>query len=92
VAADDAISGVFADVSGMADACRFKDCSHMSEAGCAVLEALHDGRLSEDRYQSYLKLSRESAYNELSLAEKRQKDRKFGKFIKTAVKFDKRKA
>jgi ribosome biogenesis GTPase len=91
IAADDAISGVFEDISGLADLCRFKDCSHMSEKGCAILERLQSGQISEERYQSYLKLCRESSYNELSLAERRQRDRKFGKLVKSAVKFDKRK-
>ena len=91
IAVEDAFSEVFADVSRLADLCRFKNCSHMREAGCGVLEAVHSGKISPERYESFLKLCKESAYNDLSLGERRQKDRKFGKFVKSAAKFDKRK-
>ena len=91
IAVEDALGEVFADVSDLASRCRFKDCSHTVEDGCAVLAALRSGGLPEERYQSYLKLHRESVFNELSLAERHQKDRKFGKMVKSAIKNDKRK-
>jgi len=90
IAVAGAIGGVFGDVSGLSGQCRFKDCTHRSEAGCAVLEAVAHGRLPEDRYQSYLKLLKESVHNEMSYAERRHKDREFGRFIKSVTKLDKR--
>jgi ribosome biogenesis GTPase len=51
----------FADVEEIAAACRFADCAHGSEPGCAVREALADGSLDPERWQSYLKLERELA-------------------------------
>jgi ribosome biogenesis GTPase / thiamine phosphate phosphatase len=60
--ADEGLSAGFRDVEAAAAACRFHDCSHGKEPGCAVRAALEDGSLDADRYQSYLKLQRELAY------------------------------
>jgi ribosome biogenesis GTPase len=49
----------FGDIEELARRCRFSDCNHDQEPGCAVREALQDGTLSADRWQSYLKLQRE---------------------------------
>ena len=76
----------FADITVLAKDCRFADCTHTQEKDCALLRAIGNGTLQEDRYRSYLKLMKESEYNELSYVEKRQKDRKFGQFLKTALK------
>jgi ribosome biogenesis GTPase len=76
----------FADILELSKNCRFSNCTHTREAGCALLNAIENGTLRADRYQSYLKLMKESEYNELSYVEKRRKDKKFGQFIKTAMK------
>jgi ribosome biogenesis GTPase len=80
------IDGSFTDATDLASECRYADCSHTSEDGCALLAALEDGRLSRDRYESYLSLRSESDFHELSYSEKRKKDKDFGRFIKTAKK------
>jgi ribosome biogenesis GTPase len=80
----------FADIWSLSKTCRFANCTHTQESGCALLNAIENGILQADRYQSYLKLMKESEYNELSYVEKRRKDRKFGQFIKTAMKHHKK--
>jgi ribosome biogenesis GTPase / thiamine phosphate phosphatase len=80
----------FADIWSLSKTCRFANCTHTQEVGCALLNAIENGTLHADRYQSYLKLMRESEYNELSYVEKRRKDRKFGQFVKTAMKHHKK--
>ncbi len=62
--------------------CKFKDCTHISETGCAVLEALENGDLDQSTYENFLKLEREKTHFETSLAEKRKKEKRFGKIIK----------
>ncbi|WP_405015551.1 ribosome small subunit-dependent GTPase A [Kitasatospora sp. NBC_01539] len=52
----------FADIAALAGACRFDDCSHRSEPGCAVAAALEDGTLPQRRMESYLKLQRENEW------------------------------
>jgi ribosome biogenesis GTPase / thiamine phosphate phosphatase len=86
IGASEGMEESFADIFTSARSCRFADCTHTREAGCAVRKAVADGLLPEDRYQSFLKLMKESAYNELSYVEKRKKDKKFGKFINSAMK------
>jgi ribosome biogenesis GTPase / thiamine phosphate phosphatase len=80
----------FSDIWNLAKTCRFANCTHAQEVGCALLNAIENGTLQADRYQSYLKLMKESEYNELSYVEKRRKDRKFGQFVKTAMKHHKK--
>jgi ribosome biogenesis GTPase len=76
----------FADVEQLALQCRFPDCTHTQEPGCAVLAAVAGGELSDERHRSYLKLQKETEFHDLSYADKRKKDRSFGRFIKTAKK------
>nr|WP_225224398.1 ribosome small subunit-dependent GTPase A [Cellulomonas sp. JH27-2] len=62
VADEEALDATFADVAELVGRCRFADCHHTGEPGCAVADALADGRLTQRRYDSYLKLAREAAY------------------------------
>lgn len=80
------IDGSFAEAADLAGECRFADCSHTTEDGCALLAALEDGRLSRERYESYMNLKAESDFHEMSYAEKCKKDKDFGKYIKTVKK------
>lgn len=62
--------------------CKFKDCTHTNEIGCSVLEAIDKGEIDEATYENYHKMEREKAYFESTVAEKRKKDKDFGKFVK----------
>lgn len=62
LAADEALDSSFDDVGALTGACRFSDCTHGREPGCAIVAALADGRLANDRWQAYLKLQRELAF------------------------------
>jgi ribosome biogenesis GTPase / thiamine phosphate phosphatase len=64
VADADALDHTFADVAEVAARCRFADCTHATEPGCAVRQALEDGELTERRFTSWRKLEREAAYQE----------------------------
>jgi ribosome biogenesis GTPase / thiamine phosphate phosphatase len=57
--ADEGINQAFADVDELAADCRFNDCAHLQEPGCAVQEAIVEGRLPRERLQSYRALQRE---------------------------------
>jgi len=81
----------FVDMIELSKRCRFTNCTHTMEIGCAILSAIAKGEVTEDRHHSYLKLMKESEYHEMSYFEKRKKDRQFGKFIKSAMKNNKRK-
>ncbi|MFH1844011.1 MAG: ribosome small subunit-dependent GTPase A [bacterium] len=90
IGAESGIDDSFADITALAQDCRFKDCTHTNENGCQVLAAVAGGQLGEERYLSYLKLARESAYHQLSYLEKRRQDRAFGRFVKSVLKDKKR--
>ena len=80
------LDDTFAELREYLGNCRFADCTHTAEPGCAVLQAVENGTLSQDRYQSYLKLRKETEFHDLAYFEKRRKDRTFGRFIKSAKK------
>ncbi len=66
----------FTDVEVLAGNCRFRDCSHMGEAGCAVRKAIEDGELETGRLNSYFKMNRELAYLDRKQNKKAQSDEK----------------
>lgn len=86
LAAGGGIEASYADITVLAGRCRFRDCTHTSEPGCAVLQALDSGELDTAHYENFLKLKRESEYHQLSYVEKRKKDKEFGRFIKSVKK------
>lgn len=84
------IGQTFAEIDALAERCRFSDCSHVNERGCAILQAIEEGSLSQKRFDNYRAMQREAAFNEMSWREKRQKDRAFGKMVKSVMKEKKR--
>jgi len=84
------IETVFADILDLQSQCKFNDCRHESEPGCAVLAALEHGDLNAERYKRWKKLAAEEAFNTSTQIERRSRDRNFGKLVKKALK-DKRK-
>jgi ribosome biogenesis GTPase len=58
-AGEDALDSSFAEIADLAGECKFSDCSHEHEPGCAIKSALSDGSLPADRWSSYRKLQRE---------------------------------
>lgn len=86
---DDGLAHTFDELAHLSGQCRFSDCSHTQEAGCAVLAAVEKGDIAKARYESYIKLAKEAAHHEMSYLEKRRKDKQFGKMIKAVMKHKK---
>ena len=84
--AESGIGDSFSDILGFASGCRYRNCSHTGEPGCAVLAAVNSGVLGQEHYDNYIKLREESDFYQMSYAEKRKKDRNFGKYIKSVKK------
>ncbi|MCI5189702.1 MAG: ribosome small subunit-dependent GTPase A [Candidatus Electrothrix sp. AS4_5] len=80
------VDETFAEITALAEQCRFSDCSHVAEKGCAVTGAVVQGFLSAERYENYLKMTKESAFHEMSYFEKRKKDKHFAKHCKSVLK------
>jgi len=76
------LQDAFSSILVLSGRCRFKDCTHMHESGCAVLEALEKEEIDRDSYENYLKLEREKEHFESTVFEKRRKDKEFGKMVK----------
>lgn len=79
------VNEAFADVIELAADCRFSDCRHQEEPGCAVRAAIQSGKLQERRLANYHKLLREQAFNGASLAEKRARDRSLGRYYRSVL-------
>ncbi len=84
------LEGSFEDVAAAAEGCRYADCTHTEEEGCAILARVATGQLSAERYQSYLKLLKESEHYESTYLERRERDRAFGKMLKGYKRFDRK--
>ena len=80
----DGIEKTYAGISELAENCRYRDCTHTGEKGCAVLKAVDDGDLSVEVYENYLKLKREQERFSTSVHEKKQMGKIFGKMVKEA--------
>jgi ribosome biogenesis GTPase len=88
--AEAGIADLFSDIEDLARQCRFNDCQHGQEPGCAVLAAIDAEELDQARLERWRKLAAEEQFNTSSLAERRSKDRAFGKMVRQAVKHKKR--
>lgn len=86
----DGIADVFADLHTLAHSCKFRDCQHETEPGCAVLAAVEDGTVDAGRLKRWRKLVLEEKHNSATLAERRSKDKALGKIIREAVNLKKR--
>jgi ribosome biogenesis GTPase len=86
VSAPSGLEATYAEIAALAANCRFNDCTHTGEKGCAVLKAVDDSALSRKRVDNFLRISRESEYNQMSYLQKRRKDRQLGKFYKSVLK------
>ena len=88
---EDALDSVFDDIAQLAMQCRFADCGHKGEPGCAVQRAIEENNLDERRLANYQKLLRENAHASATLAEKRSQGREFAKLVKQVKQIKKNK-
>lgn len=79
----DGVEQTFSDIQTLVEQCRFADCQHVNEQGCAINKALNAGQIELRRVNNYLKLMREQERNSASLAEQRAKDKQFTKFCRS---------
>lgn len=84
------IEQTFEIIAELAEECRFKDCKHINEKGCAVLDAIKEGTIDEATYNNFQKMEREKSHFESTVAEKRKKAKEFGKMVKEVMKNKKR--
>ncbi len=80
------VTEMFNDVGDLAMQCRFSDCAHEDEPGCAVRAAIASGGLDERRLLNYRKLLREQARHTMTIAQQRHRMRQFAKHVKQVVK------
>ncbi len=84
-ACEEGVSDLFVDVLEIAERCRFTDCSHEGDAGCAILAAIELGALDQRRFASFKKLQAEQQRNSSTLAERRERDRQRGRMYKSII-------
>ena len=77
-----ALAEMFEDIEALSRRCRFADCSHASEPGCAIREAIDAGHMDARRLSNYFKLLREQEDNAATLAAQRHRNRQWGKNIR----------
>ena len=72
----------FDTIVSLSQRCKFSDCTHTHEIDCAVIEAVEHGKIDKASYENYLKMQKEKAHFESTMAERRKKDKEFGKMFK----------
>ena len=82
----DGLETTFETIVELSKNCRFNDCTHTSEIDCAVVAAIERGDINKLSYENYLKMVREKDHYESTIAERRKKDKDFGKMVKKYVK------
>lgn len=80
------IKTTFQEILDISLNCKFSDCKHINEAGCAVIEAVKKGTIDRKSFDNYLKMQKENERFVTSVAEKRRKDKIFGKMIRNYLK------
>jgi len=86
----DGVRTTFEEIFNLSLSCKFPDCTHTMEAGCAILEALNYGSIDKETLENFRRIVREQQRFQSTIAEKRKKDREFGKMAKSILK-DKKK-
>ncbi|WP_299716183.1 ribosome small subunit-dependent GTPase A [uncultured Tenacibaculum sp.] len=85
VGISDSVEGLektFEIIVELSKSCKYKNCTHTLEKGCAVIAAVENKKVDKLSYENYLKMKREKEHFELTVAEKRKKDKNFGKMVK----------
>jgi ribosome biogenesis GTPase len=82
----EAVETTFEDIVRLALKCRYPDCRHINEMDCAVISALENGIINQDSLENYRKILRDQERFTITVAEKRYKDRQFGKMVKEIMK------
>jgi len=80
---NEGIDETFDDIHALSAQCKFNDCSHVNTKGCAVIDAVERDEISEARYNNYVRLMKEAAFHEQSALEKRDQDKKLGRFYRS---------
>lgn len=76
------IKTTFQEIVELGASCKFPDCSHRNETGCAVIEAVNKGIIDRHSYDNYLRIEKEQERFQTTVAEKRKKEKIFGKILK----------
>lgn len=87
---NEGIDETFSEIIQLAQNCKFTNCSHQNEKGCAIQNEIQIGNLSEKRYQNFLKMKKESEFNQMSFIERKKNDKNRGKLIKSVLKSKRR--
>ena len=80
------IDATFPEISELTELCKFRDCDHESEPGCAVQAAIASGDIDPERLKRFKKLKRENQHATETIAQSRDRSRKLGKMYKSATK------
>lgn len=80
--AEEGLEATYGEIIGLSLKCKFNDCTHTNEKGCAVLDAIKEGDVDKASYENYLNMEKEKDHFESTQVEKREKDKSFGKMLK----------
>ena len=83
---EEGIKTTFEEIFSLSLKCKFPDCTHTMESGCAIVEAVENGKIETETLENFRKIQREQMRFQTSIAEKRKKEKEFGKMAKEIMK------
>ena len=86
----DGLEITFDEIVELSQSCKFNNCTHTTEQGCAILDAVENKKIDSDSYYNFQKMEKERSFFESTVEEKKKKDKDFGKMIKNVKKLRKR--
>lgn len=81
-AASEGLEMTFDEISSVAHQCKFSDCTHTTETGCAVLQAIEDGEISISAYDNFIKMEKERSFFESNALDRKKREKSLGKMYK----------
>ena len=82
LSSEEGLESAFETISAYEGTCKFSDCSHINEPGCAVIRAVENGEVSRETYANYMKMQRERQHFEMTEVERRKQGKEFSKIVK----------
>lgn len=83
---DEGLDETFSEITNLPNNCKFSNCTHTNEKGCAILQAIIDGDITQERYDNYIKIKQEAEFNEMPKYERKRKNKSLSKQVKSAKK------
>jgi len=83
---DEGLEETFTEMSELSTQCKFSNCAHITEKGCAILDAIENNEITQERYDNYIKIKKENDFNKMPVYKRKAKNKSLSKTVKSSKK------